>query len=363
MTLKAQPSDLYVAPRAKRQVPLAPLTTLAVGGPAAQLVRITDGSQAEALVAWWSGLPQDSRPPLLPLGGGSNLLVSDRGFDGLVVKMENSSLEILQESGDQVLVRVGAGMLWDQFVAETAARGWAGVECLSGIPGCVGAAPVQNIGAYGQEVAETIVTVRGFDLSNGQSFARSAEDCGFAYRDSSFKQAGMGRYLIVSVEFALRPGGPPTVRYRDLQERCQDRQVSSLQDVRDLVLEVRRGKSMVYDPSDDNHRSAGSFFTNPIVEATIAQRLAADTGMPRYPATPGYEKLSAAWLIEHSGLPKGFKPSPEARVGLSTNHVLALTNRGGASAAELLQLADLVTEKVRAAYGVELVPEPVLIGF
>lgn len=345
----------------EHNVPMAPLTTLQVGGPAEQLVRITHPQQAEALVAWWIGLPEDSRPPLLPLGGGSNLLVSDAGFAGLVVKMENSGLEVLEESDGTVRVRAGAGMVWDDFVAETARRGWAGVECLSGIPGCVGAAPVQNIGAYGQEVAETIVAVHGFDLRDGSAFVYSTAECEFAYRDSRFKREG--RYLIVAVEFALKPGGAPTLRYRDLQERCRDRQVSTLAEVRDLVIEVRRGKSMVWDPADSNHRSAGSFFTNPIVEAAVAERLVTETGMPRYPATPGHEKLSAAWLIEHSGLPKGFKTSPEARVGLSTNHVLALTNRGGASAAELVELADFVTAKVRAVYGVGLVPEPVFVGF
>ena len=347
----------------ERDVPMAPLTTLQVGGPAKQLVRITRSEQAEALVSWWSRLEPRQRPALLPLGGGSNLLVSDAGFPGLVVKMENSGLEVLEQEEGQVRVRVGAGMVWDDFVAETTSRGWAGVECLSGIPGCVGAAPVQNIGAYGQEVSETIVAVEGFDLSSGAPFRYDNAECQFAYRHSRFKEAGQGRFLIVVVEFVLQPGGTPTVRYRDLQERCKDRQVNTLAEVRDLVIEVRRSKSMVWDPADANHRSAGSFFTNPIVDAGIAERLVAETGMPRYPATPGCEKLSAAWLIENSGLPKGFKAHPDAKVGLSTNHVLALTNRGGASAAELIALADHVTDKVRAAYGVELVPEPVFIGF
>ena len=347
----------------EQQVPMAPLTTLAVGGPAEQLVRIAQAEQAAALVDWWFNLPEAQRPRLLPLGGGSNLLVSDSGFPGLVVKMENSFLEVLEQSPERVLVRVGAGMVWDDFVAHTAAQGWAGVECLSGIPGCVGAAPVQNIGAYGQEVAETIVSVEGYDLATGRKFTYSAAECEFAYRDSRFKHAGQGRYLIVGVDFALTPNGAPTVRYRDLQERCQDRQVSSLQEVRELVIEVRRSKSMVYDPLDPNHRSAGSFFTNPIVDIATAERLVAETGMPRYPATPGHAKLSAAWLIEQSGLPKGFRPEPEARVGLSTNHVLALTNRGGATAQELIGLAQLVTERVRARFGVSLVPEPVFIGF
>lgn len=347
----------------EEQVPLAPLTTLGVGGPARHLARVSSPEQAAELVAWWLEQPSLERPALLPLGGGSNLLVSDHGFAGLVVKMENSGLEILEHGSDSLLVRVGAGMVWDDFVAETARQGWAGVECLSGIPGCVGAAPVQNIGAYGQEVAETIVAVEGYDLRDGKPFRYDASECGFAYRDSRFKQAGLGSYLIVAVEFRLLPGGAPTLRYRDLQERCRDRQVSSLQEVRDLVIEVRRSKSMVYDPSDANHRSAGSFFTNPLVDSETAQRLGEATGMPRYPASPGLEKLSAAWLIENSGLPKGFKPHPEARVGLSTNHVLALTNRGGASAGDLVELAGLVTARVQETYGVSLVPEPVFIGF
>lgn len=356
--------SLAAALPVERQVPLAPFTTLSVGGPAEQLVRIQRPEQAEALVAWWMSLPESSRPALLPLGGGSNLLVSDSGFSGLVVKMENSGLEVLEQSAEGVHLKVGAGMVWDALVAETVARGWGGVECLSGIPGCVGAAPVQNIGAYGQEVAETIVRVDGFDLGQGHAFSYSNAECEFAYRDSRFKQAGLGSYLIVSVEFRLRPGAEPTVRYRDLQERCRDRQVKTLPELRKLVLEVRRGKSMVYDPADENHRSAGSFFTNPIVEAAVAERLVAETGMPRYPAgSEGLAKLSAAWLIEQSGLPKGFKLHPQARVGLSTNHVLALTNRGGASAAELVELARFVAEKVRSKFGVELVPEPVLIGF
>lgn len=347
----------------EEQVPLAPLTTLGVGGPARLLARVGSAEQASELVAWWLAQPPTERPTLLPLGGGSNLLVSDSGFAGLVVKMENSGLQVVDQTPDRVNVRVGAGMVWDDFVAETARRGWAGVECLSGIPGCVGAAPVQNIGAYGQEVAETIVAVEGYDLRDGRPFRYSAAECDFSYRHSRFKEAGLGSFLIVAVEFSLRPGGAATLRYRDLQERCEQGRVSSLQEVRDLVIEVRRSKSMVYDPSDANHRSAGSFFTNPVVDEQLAKTLGEATGMPRYPAGPGQEKLSAAWLIENSGLPKGFKPHPEARVGLSTKHVLALTNRGGASAGELVELAELVTARVRATYGVGLVPEPVFVGF
>ncbi len=347
----------------EHDVPLAPLTTLEVGGSARQLARIKDREQATALIAWWCGLPVQDRPSLLPLGGGSNLLVSDSGFPGLVLKMENRGFEVLEESEQRVVVSVGAGMVWDEFVAETVRRGWSGVECLSGIPGCVGASPVQNIGAYGQEVSETIAAVHGFHLPMGAEFSHSNEECGFSYRHSRFKEAGQGVYWILAVDFALVPEGKPTVRYRDLRERCRDRQVTNLSELRDLVLEVRREKSMVYDPDDPNHRSAGSFFTNPIVEEALAERLVAEYGMPCYPAGPGQRKLSAAWLIEHSGLPKGFKPTPDSKVGLSTKHVLALTNRGGASASELVALADLVGKTVEARFGVALVPEPVWVGF
>lgn len=347
----------------EQDVPMAPMTTLEVGGTAHRLVRLPSEAAAHALVEWWTALPPEQRPALLPLGGGSNLLVSDGGFPGLVVKLENQTLEVLSQEPERVRVRVGAGLTWDDFVEQACRHAWAGVECLSGIPGSVGAAPVQNIGAYGQEVAETLVAVEGYDLETGRWQRFSREECGFAYRDSRFKRAGLGRYLLLAVELELRPGGAPTVRYKDLQERSQERRVETLLELRELVLEVRRSKSMVYDRRDPNHRSAGSFFTNPVVPREQAAELVARTGMPCYPAGPDTSKLSAAWLIEHSGLPRGFRPHPEARVGLSTNHVLALTNRGGASAQELWELAQLVQEKVWSSYAVRLVPEPVLVGF
>lgn len=349
----------------EESVALGPHTTLGVGGPAARLIRLTRSEDAPKFVQWWMEQKATDLAgcELLPLGGGSNLLIADAGFSGCVLKLENKELEIQRCDEATVEIEVGAGMVWDDLVAMTAERGWAGIECLSGIPGCVGAAPVQNIGAYGQEVSETIIGVHGFDLTTGQEFRFSAEECQFEYRDSRFKRAPRGQFLIISVVFALKPKGEPTLRYRDLQERCRERSVTTLLQVRDLVIEVRRSKSMVYDTSDPNHRSAGSFFTNPIVEAERALELAQATGMPTYPAGVGKLKLSAAWLIEHSGLPKGFKMEPESRVGLSTNHVLALTNRGGATAAELLELAEFVTAKVREKFEVTLVPEPVIVGF
>lgn len=351
--------------RIEREVPLAPLTTLDVGGPARELIRVTDRAMAGELVRWWLEQPSQSRPRLLPLGGGSNLLIGDHGFEGLVLKMENREFEILSQSPQSVEVRVGAGMVWDELVALSAEKGWAGIECLSGIPGCVGAAPVQNIGAYGQDVSETIVEVEGYHLVDGSAFRFSNEECEFAYRDSRFKRAPRGSFLITAVTFRLRPGGQPTLRYKDLQERCQQEQVSDLTRLRELVLEIRRSKSMVYDTADPNHRSAGSFFTNPIVDEAFAHQLeqSLEDGLrlPRYPAGEGKVKLSAAWLIQHSGLPKGFKMEASDKVGLSTKHVLALTNRGGATAGELLKLAAFVQQRVQERFGVELVPEPVFV--
>jgi UDP-N-acetylmuramate dehydrogenase len=352
---------------AQEMVPLAPFTTLELGGPASQFLQVSSVGEATEVVQWWRALPNSERPALLPLGGGSNLLISDHGYSGLVVKMENREFQVLETSPDKIVVRVGAGTNWDDFVARCTENGWAGVECLSGIPGCVGASPVQNIGAYGQEVSESIVAVEGLETATGESFSFCNEDCQFEYRNSSFKRAEQGRFLITSVTFQLRPGGPPTVRYQDLRARCQELATQSLAAVRNLVLDIRREKSMVYDRSDPNHRSAGSFFTNPIVSSGVADEIerALPQGhpFPRFPMGPSLDKLSAAWLIDQSGLRKGYRHTADAKVGLSTNHVLALTNRGGATAAELVDLCEHVRAVVRGRFGVELEPEPVFVGF
>lgn len=351
----------------EKMVPLAPFTTLELGGPASQLVRITSVAQALDVIEWWRGLQSTERPRLLPLGGGSNLLVCDGGFEGLVLKMENQEWSTQENPQGDILVRVGAGLIWDDFVARTCREGWAGVECLSGIPGCVGASPVQNIGAYGQEVSETIHQVEVIDTTTARSQVFSNSECEFSYRDSFFKRAERGRYLITAVTFRLRPGGDATIKYRDLKERVEELQDKSLTAVRELVLAVRRSKSMVYDKTDPNHRSAGSFFTNPIVSSETADRIqqsfGADIRFPRFPVSQGKEKLSAAWLIDNAGLKKGFRHKPDARVGLSSNHVLALTNRGGASATELLELCRHVQDVVEQRFGIRLVPEPVFVGF
>ncbi len=332
------------------------LTTLEVGGEARRFVDVTSCEQALSHYrqARLEGMP------VLVLGGGSNMLVSDAGFDGLVLRWQDRRLEILEESPEQVVARVGGGWVWDEWVAETVARHWSGLECLSGIPGLVGAAPIQNVGAYGQEVAGLIRAVWALDWESGEEVRLTGPQCDFGYRDSRFKRDWKGRYLVVSVEFELRPQGVPQLRYGELQQRMEGRELASAQ-VRQTVLEIRRSKSMVWDPADPNHRSAGSFFVNPILAAHAAEKLVAEfPGMPAWPAGPDRTKLSAAWLIERSGFPKGWG---DGRAGLSSNHVLALINRGQATADDLLRVASTVRRGVFERFGVWLHPEPEFVGF
>ena len=303
------------------------------------------------------------------LGGGSNLLVSDRGLDALVLRVRLRGVTA-EPAGDRVLVHAAAGELWDDLVARAVAEGWAGLECLSGIPGDVGATPIQNVGAYGQEVAETVVEVRAIDRVTGAAVTLDAARCGFGYRDSAFKRRERSRHVLVGVTFALRPGGPATVRYPELRRALGDPDDPPLRAVRDAVLALRRSKSMVIDPADENRRSAGSFFTNPTLDlpALEAARarieasgvLAPGEDFPRYPAAAGRVKLSAAWLIERAGFAKGTR---HGAAGISTRHTLALVNRGDATAADLLALARRVRDGVLDRFGVTLTAEPDLIGF
>lgn len=328
-------------------VSLSELTTLRVGGPAREFRRATTEEQliAEVREADRSGVP------LLLIGGGSNLLVSDEGFDGLV-------LQIASRGVDEAAGRfeVAAGEPWDELVARTVAEGYAGIEALSGIPGSVGATPVQNVGAYGQEVAQVIERVRVLDRATGEVRDLGPQECGFGYRDSRFKQAP-GAFVVLSVVFALvRSGRSRPVRYGELARRLGVAVGESVElaDVREAVLALRRGKGMVLDPEDHDTWSAGSFFTNPVVSPDRLPK-----GAPAFPAENGLVKTSAAWLIEHSGFGRGYGTGP-AR--LSTKHTLALTNRGGARAADLLALARRIRDGVREATGITLVPEPVLVG-
>jgi UDP-N-acetylmuramate dehydrogenase len=338
--------------------PLAPRTTLGVGGAARWFADCTDEARLVAALRWATS----HSVPVHIMGGGSNTLVADAGFDGLVLapSLRGISHQVL---GDRVEVTAAAGEPWDAFVAHTVAQRWAGLACLSGIPGHVGAAPIQNIGAYGQEVADCLLRVRVWDRVKGQVLERGAEACGFGYRTSRFKRDPTHRDVVLAATFTLIPGGTPTLRYAELARQLGDAAVDLAQ-VREAVLALRRGKSMVYDVTDANHRSAGSFFMNPQVAAeawpeVLARITAAGLTPPHWPQPDGRIKLSAAWLIERAGLPKG---SGVGRVGLSSRHTLALINRGGATALELLGFAAHVRATVGAAFGVWLMPEPVLLG-
>ncbi|MDP9418309.1 MAG: UDP-N-acetylmuramate dehydrogenase [Actinomycetota bacterium] len=330
------------------------MTTLRLGGPAGRVETVTTADEIAEVVT-----DCDRRgEPLLVLGGGSNLVVADAGFAGTVVRIASRGIAADVDGCAGATLRVAAGEDWDALVAHAVHEGWAGVEALAGIPGSTGATPMQNVGAYGQEVAQTIARVRAWDRTDRRWRTFAAADCGFTYRHSRFK--GVDRWIVAEVEFQLRPGelGEP-VRYAELA-RALGVDLGGrapLPAVREAVLDLRRAKGMVLDPADPDTWSAGSFFTNPILPVETAARLPA--GAPRWPTDEGRVKTSAAWLIEQAGFPKGFRRGP---VGLSTKHTLALTNRGGARTEDLLALAREVRDGVERAFGIRLVNEPVLVG-
>ncbi len=335
----------------EHDVPLAPLTTLGVGGPARRLVDITEIMELREVLA------TDDR--VLVLGGGSNLVVGDAGWDGLVIRLATPFVKVRLHD-DIAVVSASAATVWDDFVAQMVDGGFAGAECLSGIPGLVGATPMQNVGAYGQEVSETIVHVRAWDRQHDGIVSLEPSECAFGYRTSVFR--GSDRWIVTSVRFVFRRGElSAPIKYPELAKALgiREGERAPLRAVRDTVIALRRTKGMVIDPADPESRSAGSFFTNPIVDdATLAALDARfGTAMPRWPAAGG-TKLSAAWLIERSGFAKGHTVG---NVGISRKHALALVNRGGATAGELLALARTIVERVHAEMGVTLAPEPVVV--
>jgi UDP-N-acetylmuramate dehydrogenase len=326
--------------------PLAPLTTLRLGGPAKRLVSV--GTEAELVEA-----VREADEPLLLLAGGSNLVLPDAGWPGVVVRIETRDIE-----RDGAVLEVQAGEPWDDLVAAAVEEGLAGFECLSGIPGSVGATPIQNVGAYGQEVSETVRSVRVLDRTTGTIDELAPADCGFTYRSSAFKRAD--RWVVLAVTFAVhRADSSQPLRYAELA-RALDLEPGArapLCEVREAVLALRRGKGMVLDPADPDTISAGSFFMNPILDADTVAAL-----RPRPPAFPqpdGRVKTSAAWLIERAGFAKGYA---RGRVAISSKHALALVNRGGASTGELLALAREIAAGVRERFGVQLEPEPTIVG-
>ena len=342
-----------------QNVPLAPLSTLGVGGSARWFLRADTVEGVEAAHAWAGR----RSVPMFVLGGGSNLVVADGGFKGLVLQVGIGGVSV-DPQGSSTLVRVGAGEPWDNVVAAAVDRGLAGLECLSGIPGNAGGTPIQNVGAYGQEVADTLDEVVVFDREAARMMTLAASECAFGYRMSRFKQADAGRFVVCRVTFSLRPGSPH-VTYPDVVEHLTVAGVATptLADVRGAVLAIRRGKGMVLDAADPDTRSVGSFFMNPVVPAaTHASIVAAhpDRRVPGFVLPEGAVKIPAAWLIEQAGFARGYQ---HGAAGLSSKHPLALINRGGATAREVVALATQIKHAVAARFGIRLRPEPIFVGF
>lgn len=345
----------------RHEAPLAPLTTFRLGGPAARLVTaVTDHEVITAVRE-----ADASGTPLLIIGGGSNLVISDKGFDGTALHVATTGFRL-----DGTTLELAAGENWSDAVARTVEAGLAGIECLAGIPGSAGATPVQNVGAYGQDVSQTITEVVAYDRHAGETVVLRNADCGFSYRHSRFK-ADPERYVVLRVRFELEDadGMSAPIRYpetaRALGVEAGDRVPAAT--ARETVLKLRAGKGMVLDPEDHDTWSAGSFFTNPVLSPEqhaaflerVAQRLGDDVQPPAFPAGDGLVKTSAAWLIDKAGFTKGYGDGP-ARI--STKHTLALTNRGAATTEDLLALAREVRDGVHRAFGVTLVNEPVTVG-
>jgi UDP-N-acetylmuramate dehydrogenase len=348
----------------RENVPLASYTTLGIGGPARYFVAVKREEQIPDALDFAS----KCGCPVFILGSGSNIVVSDSGFPGLIIKIEITGI---QSFDDERMVSVAAGEEWDSLAQRCVSLNLAGIECLSGIPGTVGAAPVQNIGAYGEEVSEVILSVRVFDRESQEILELSATECKFAYRSSIFNTSGTDRYIILKVSFGLRMDGAPCIHYRDLQLRFGKRsRPPSLREVRDAVLQIRESKAMVLRDNDPDSKSVGSFFKNPVLNSAAAAQaesraracglLGISEKIPNFQAPAGKEKLPAAWLIERAGFAKGFV---RGNAAISGKHTLALVNRGGASAQEILDLMRLIQERVYELFGVELQSEPIFLGF
>jgi UDP-N-acetylmuramate dehydrogenase len=345
--------------------PLAPFTTLQLGGPARWFTVATSEEQVvEAAIC-----AREKDAPLFVLGGGSNLLISEAGFDGLVLHIGLSGIAVdgAPDSSGQTVYRVAAGEDWDSFVQRAVGDGCAGIECLAGIPGTVGGTPVQNVGAYGQEVSSTIEGVRAFDLEQQIFVNFKAFDCGFAYRRSRFNTTDRGRYVVTRVDYRLTQDGAPTLRYAELQKAFAVGATPGLREVADAVRRIRRSKGMLLEEGQPDCRSAGSFFKNPVVSEEQVAKIAASSGRqpPQFPVGPGLEfagrvKIPAAWLIEQAGFAKGYAMGA---AGVSTLHTLALVNLGGATARDILALAEHIRSAVASRFGIRLEVEPVLVGF
>lgn len=345
----------------QENVCLAPLTTLNVGGPARFFVKARTNDEVINAIRF----AQQRNLPLFVLGGGSNVVISDRGFDGLVLQIAMEGIEKTREAG-KIQFDAAAGVDWDNFVAQSVSAKCAGIECLSGIPGTVGGTPVQNVGAYGQEVSQTITSVLAFDLKEDCVRELSAHECGFGYRTSIFNTTQRGRYIVLRVTFALSLDRSANLTYADLQKYFAGRaNTPSLLEVRDAVLKIRASKGMLINLPGPDGKSVGSFFKNPILsegELNDLQQRAESRKLriPVYPALAQLHKVSAAWLVENSGFSKGYQ---RGKVGISSKHALAIINRGGASATEIIELTEEIQNRVSQTWGIKLQPEPVFVGF
>lgn len=340
----------------RRSVPLASCTSLQLGGPAEYFADVASARELTQLLDW----ARVRSVPVTVLGGGSNVVVADEGLRGLVLRLALRDESHVIE-GDRVLLTTGAGTSWDDLVARTVARGWAGLECLSGIPGSAGATPIQNVGAYGQEVADTLAAVRVFDRHDGTLRELDRQACQLSYRSSRFKTHDAGRFIVLEVSFALRAGGAPHLGYPEIARRFTGSAQPALTEVREAVLATRRDKSMLLDPADENGRSCGSFFLNPVLtSAELDQLRARAPSPPTYPQVDGRHKVPAAWLIERAGFRKGQR---WGAVGISSRHSLALVAHPGATSRQVLEAAHRVREGVAAALGVLLDAEPIFLGF
>jgi UDP-N-acetylmuramate dehydrogenase len=343
----------------RENVPLAPMTTLGVGGPARYFGQAHCLDDVREAVAYAG----KKTLPLFVLGGGSNLVISDSGWPGLVVRIGITGIE--RRSGSSIF-EVGAGEEWDKFVACAVSQNCAGIECLSGIPGSTGGTPVQNVGAYGQEVAETIESVQVLDTRDNEIRELCNEACSFAYRTSIFNTSERGRFIVLRVDFSLSVDGQPRINYADLKRYFAGRdEPPTLAATREAVRQIRASKGMLITPGDEDCSSAGSFFKNPVLpdaEYESLRQRAQERGLqiPSYPALNAYRKISAAWLVENSGFHKGFRRGP---VGISRKHALAIVNRGGAKAADIIALKEEIQQGVGETWGIQLHPEPVFVGY
>ena len=345
-------------PAVQPDVALAPRTSLRVGGPAQWFMQASSAGDVHAAHVW----ARAAGLPMLVLGGGTNVVVADAGVRGLVVAVAPRGLAVTEDA-ESVSVVAAAGEPWDAVVASAVAHGGAGLECLSGIPGLAGGTPIQNVGAYGQEVASVIESVTVFDRERGTVERLPPAACAFAYRASRFKGPDAGRFVVCEVAFRLGKG-PPTTAYADVAAALERAGVTlpTVADVRAAVLAIRRRKGMVIDDADPDSRSAGSFFTNPIVSVAAAERIASRAGAapPAFAQPGGTVKVPAAWLIERAGFARG---DHDGAVGLSTKHTLAIVTRDGARAADVVRFAGAVARRVEDTFGVRLRPEPVFLGF